>query len=370
MPSDLSPDFDGDVRPWEIGGSVGLQPYDEGGVGARSATAVRPIIHIGVHKTATNWFQSHLYPAAESHRFVDRRLVRRVIIGTPALAFDAASAQRQLKLAPGEASFAICEEDLSGVLHDGGLTAGFAVKEIAYRLKAIAPDAQIVIMVRNQLSLAASCYHQYLREGGTAGPLRYLFPETHRHLGNVRPLKIPRFDFTQFDHDQLIAHYDKVFGCENVHVFAYEHFAREPVSFLAGFTSKLGLQIPEKLDRGRRLNGSYRRRLLSIARVANRFTERSVSDKRVLVHIPYWYTVRKALLEQLNQSPLFGRVPSPAELFGDQALRWMAVRFAEGNRRLAARMGVNLGALGYPVAAPAEPVEVPRPSRLVAWMRN
>lgn len=370
MPSDLSADLVGDCGRWEIDESADPQQHDGRKAEAPNAVAARPIIHIGVHKTATNWFQSHLYPAAESHRFVDRRLVRRVIIGTPAFEFDAPSARCQLGLAPGETSFAICEEDLSGVLHDGGLTAGFAVKEIAYRLKAITPDAQIVIMVRNQLSLAASCYHQYLREGGTAGPLRYLFPETHRHLGNVRPLKIPRSDFSQFDHDRLVTHYDNVFGRENVHVFAYEHFAREPASFLASFASRLGLQLPEELDRGRRLNGSYRKRLVPLARMANRFTERSVSDKRVLVHIPYWYTVRKALLEQLNRSPLFGQVPSPAELFGEQAARWMAGRFADGNRQLGKRMGVDLGALGYPVNKPVEPADMPRPSQLVAWMKN
>lgn len=330
----------------------------------------RPIIHVGLHRTATSWFQSFVYPRADSHRFIDRRLVRATVLGAPAFTFDPMAARRALGLDDGKVPFAICEEDLSGVLHDGGLASRLVAAMAARRLHAMSPDAQVVIVVRAQPALAASCYQQYLREGGTASPLRYLFPEEHRHLGNVRPIKTPRFDFSQFDHDLLVAHYDGLFGRRNVHVFAYEAMMRNPAALLDEFGRRFGLVLGNAPPTTRRLNGAYRRGLLPIARFANLFTERMVSDKRVIVHVPHWYTVRKALLELANRAPLLGRPPSAERLFGADAVRWMEWRFAAANRRLAERMEVDLGALGYPVHEPAAPPPKPRVPRWRAWMRN
>jgi hypothetical protein len=41
---------------------------------------VRPIVHIGVHKTATDWFQKKVYPSAASHRLINRTRVREALI--------------------------------------------------------------------------------------------------------------------------------------------------------------------------------------------------------------------------------------------------------------------------------------------------
>lgn len=330
----------------------------------------RPIVHIGLHKTATSWFQQYVYPAAEKYRFVDRRLLRSVILGTPALAFDADAARRALGLDRSGAPPILCDEDLSGVLHNGGLSARFAVMAVAQRLHAVAPDAQVVIMVRAQPTLAASTYQQYLREGGTASPLRYLFPEEYRHLGHARPLKAPRFDFSSMDHHLLVEHYDRLFGRENVQVFAYEEFVADPAAFLRAFRARLGFSMEGEPPVGRRANASYRRGLMPVARFLNLFTERQVADKRVLVHVPYWYTVRKRLLEHLNKLPLFGRTPAPERLFGGEAVRWIDWRFAAGNRLLAERMGSDLAALGYPMIEPSVPPAKPKRPAWRAWTKN
>lgn len=338
--------------------------------GQPSVNEARPIIHVGLHKTATNWFQSFVYPLSESHRFIDRRRVRETVLGTPAFSFDPAIARRALELDAGYTPFAICEEDLSGVLHDGGLASRLVAAMAAERLHALAPEGQIVIVVRAQPALAASCYQQYVREGGTTSPLRYLFPEEHRHLGNVRPIKMPRFDFSQFDHHMLVARYDELFGRENVHVFAYEAVMKNPAALLEEFRRRFGLTLAEEPPAAKRVNSAYRRGVLPVARLANLFTERMVADKRVILHVPYWYTIRKALLEQVNRTPIFGQPPSAELLFGTNAVRWMEARFAAGNRRLAERMEVDLGAFGYPVREFACPPPKPRVPRWRAWMRN
>lgn len=110
-----------------------------------------------------------------------------------------------------------------------------------------------------------------------------------------------------------------------------------------------------------RLNGSYRTALIPVARFFNLFTRRSVADKSTLLHIPYWYPARKRILRRLNRSPLFGRVPSPEHLLGRSTVDWIRQRFAEGNRALQERRGVNLAELDYATEAP--PFRVGRPGR-------
>lgn len=327
-----------------------------------------PIFHVGLHKTGTTWFQKRFYPHVPGYRFVDRRVVRRTLLGKSPLAFDAAWARSKLGL-DREPPAIVCEEDLSGVLHNGGLLTNYVAKEIANQLHAIAPEAKVVIFVRNQTSMAASLYQQYLREGGTASAHHYLFPEDYRHLGRVRPLKVPRFDFSAFEYDRLIAHYDSLFGQDRVFAFAYEQFARDADGFLGEFCRKLDIAMPPTGDE-RRLNSSYRAGLIPLARFVNLFTNRGVADKTTIVHVPYWYPARKFALEKLNRLPLFGRAPPPEKLLGRSTVRWIRQRFIDSNRRLQERLGLDLAGLGYAIDPAQGQAERPARSRLTAWTRN
>lgn len=329
----------------------------------------RPIIHIGYHKTASSWFQKSVYPLSTSHRFIDRVLVRNTFVGTGAFDFDPAEARAAIGFdEPGKAPV-ICEEDLSGYLH-GGFAATYVAKEVAERLHATAPEAQIVIFVRAQPPAASSHYHQYLREGGTAGVTSYFFPESFRHLGRSRSFKFPHFRFAQLDYRGLVGHYDQLFGRENVHVFAYEMLSRDRSGFLSQMQARLGIDLDGAPVSGRRVNESYRAGLMPIARFLNLFTNRSVAYKTTLIHIPYWYAARKFLLKQLNRLPIFGRTPAPERLLGLETLEWMRGRFWRNNRWLADRLGLDLEALGYPVSGPETPLPRRRRSSLLAWMRH
>lgn len=329
----------------------------------------RPIFHIGFHKTATSWFQARFYPHAVSHRFVDRVRARQALIGGSAFGFDACAARRALGFEDGAPAPLICDEDLSGFLHLG-LTSSYVAKEIAGRLHAVAPDAQVVIFVRNQPAMIASAYQQYVREGGTAAVRRYLFPDHYAHPGKSRPFKLPGFCFRQFDYAALVDHYDALFGRENVHLFAYEELARDRGELLARMMEQLGLDVAAPAGGERPVNASFRRGLLPLVRALNLFTSRSVATKRTLIHLPYWYPLRKALTEQLNRLAIFGRRPTPEALLGPAILRWIGQHYWAGNRRLAARMGVDLEALGYPVAEPEMRVARPARSPALAWIRN
>lgn len=327
-----------------------------------------PIIHVGYHKTATSWFQRHVYPTLASHRYIDRQLVRSTFLAGDAFDFDSQAARRALGLDDTSLSPPIlCEEDLSGVLHNGPAS-GFIAREVARRLHATMPDARIVIFVRGQASAAASWYQQYLREGGTAGIHRYLFPEAYRHLGHVRPFKIPHFCFSQLDYRGLIERYDDLFGQDRVIVLPYELLTQDCPRLLRRLGALLGTQLPEGTCG--RLNGSYRTGLIPLLRFANLFTRRSVIDKTTLVHLPYWYTVRKALFKSLNHSPLFGPTRSTRAMLGQSTLDWIAQRYWQSNRWLAERTGVDLAPLGYAVDPPAAQVERPGRQLPLQWAGN
>lgn len=45
------------------------------------------IIHIGYHKTATNWFQRIFYPQVTSHQYLHRKRARAAFLGASALRF-------------------------------------------------------------------------------------------------------------------------------------------------------------------------------------------------------------------------------------------------------------------------------------------
>lgn len=307
----------------------------------------RPIVHIGYHKTATTWFQKSFYPHVRNFAYVDRLKVKRAFLRDTPFAFDPERARAVLEL-PADEPPILCEEELSGYLHNGGL-GGHLSAEVARRIKAVLPDARIVIFVRSQPSMIAATYQQYIRGGGTRSVGRYLFAERHLRGAAAEPYKIPRFSFAHFDYDRLVAHYDGIFGREDVLVVPYEEFSRRPEATIATMAERLGMDVELGGKADKAVNRSYGAALIPLARAMNLFTARTVLDKRVLLDVPGWYGVRRFILERLNATGAFGRPPSPERLLGRDVVRHIEERYAPSNRRLMALRDLPLGELGYPV---------------------
>jgi hypothetical protein len=324
----------------------------------------KPIVHIGYHKTATTWFQKSVYPRVRNLAYIPRERVKRAFLSASALHFDPAWTRGALAIPAGTTPI-LCEEELSGYLHTGGLM-GFLSKEMAHRIHQVFPDARIVVFVRSQPEMIAACYQQYVRGGGTYAPQRYLWPADALRAAAAQPYKIPRFSFDHFDYDRLIAHYTALFGREAVRVFAYEELQRGGRAFLERFAKQLDLELDIAGVPMSKQNASYSRAVNTLARALNLFTRRTVNDKRHWLHVPYWYSVRRRLIEALNRTGLFGARAAPADLLGEPTVAWIRQRYWESNRRLAALVQLDLASLGYPLDPPAAPVE--RPKR-AAWLR-
>jgi hypothetical protein len=328
-----------------------------------------PVVHIGFHKTATSWFQAFIYPNVASHRMIDRNLVRSIFMDSDAFDFDPKVARARLELYRDLTPPLICEEELSGVLHIGAAST-YIAKEVASRLHATLPDAQIVIFVRAQADAAASWYMQYLKEGGTASARRYFFPDEYLFPGRLMRFKTARFDFSQLDYSGLVAAYDALFGRDRVQVFTYEDLGRDRDAVLADMQRRLGFDLGGKDLPAERVNTSLRRGLAPIARAFNLFTGRQVANKRTLIHVPFWFRARLELLEWLDAVPLFGPRSTASSVLDGATRRWIDQRFARSNRWLAERTGRNLAALGYGVADEEQPVPQPRRAALMRWARK
>lgn len=311
---------------------------------------VRHLVHIGYHKTASTWFQKNYYPRVTNAQLIPRATVVQGMLGQSALLWDSHQARDRLGLGDGARKI-LCEEELSGYLHNGGLF-GCLSKDMVTRLHKTLPDADIVIFIRNQADIISACYAQYIRGGGTASVNRYLWPQRYLSKGaESRYYKIPRFSFDHFDYWPLIKHYLDYFGSDRVHVFPYEAFRSNPDSFLADFEKELGLELtPDASPETKKQNVSYSLPIIHLARFLNLFTRRTVQDKYYLMHIPLWYSVRRFILESINKLPFTGTRPGPEKLLGKRNLTYITERYRDTNALLEKELGLPLEKLGYPIA--------------------
>lgn len=320
----------------------------------------RPVVHIGHSKTGTTWFQNSFYPAVTSHRLIDSRVVREALLAPNGLAFDAHRARDLILEAAAGAPPLISDERLSGSNLGGGLH-GMVAPEMARRIKAILPDARIMIGIRAQPGMLAAAYSQYVKGGGTFGVKRFLFPDSYFFAGSPYRTQAPRFDLAHFDYQRLIRLYFDLFGQENVHVVLFEQFRAGSLNCARSLAQKLGLEFDEaRVSEGVR-NPALNRNALRVMRFFNLFTARKTRDKWYIVHIPGLFEVRKRLHRLLNA--IFRRKSSSEQLLGTATTRWIEARFAQSNRELSQLLGIDLGQFGYPIATPETPPPSPLPRR-------
>lgn len=308
---------------------------------------VGDIVHIGYHKTATNWFQRVFYPHARNYRYINRKRVRDAFIEDGAFGFDPDHALKKIGKDNGE-RIILCEEELSGNLHNGGLFGCFS-KEIAGRLRQVLPEAQVVIFIRSQPEMIASVYKQYVKEGGTHSINRYLHHGRYLPRSGFRNASAAFFSFDHFDYSPLIHYYRELFGAGQVHVFPYEQFCADSADFIRGYIERFGLDIEQEPVSTKRVNIGYRAGTLLLARFLNHFTLQDVVDKRYWINLPGFYKASRSLLKRINYLPLLGASQGADEILGGRNMAFIRERYAESNRRLVTELGLPLEQYGYPL---------------------
>lgn len=305
----------------------------------------RPLVHIGYPKSASTWLQEAFFPLIGNACLVPKATVIETFIEAGALSFDPDVARRRLQAAaPGRMLLSF--ENLSGYPHNGGAM-GALSKDLACRLHGALPDADIVVFIRRQTDILAASYAQYVKQGGTHPPDRYLFPRDYRTHQHTRPDKNPRFDLAYFAYLPLLRLYRRLFGRDRVHVFLYEAFNTDRAAFLDDLCSRLDLQCTHPPATHRYCNVSPPGPVLQVVRRVNLFTAGRVLDKSRLVHIPgaYWLgrgtgRILCRLLAHTRRRGLSGLLP-------EHRVREIEEYYAASNGQLAAEFDLPLAQYGY-----------------------
>jgi hypothetical protein len=298
----------------------------------------RPILHIGYHKTGSSWLQKQLFPNARGVSLVPRIEIRRNLLVPSPRAFD--PEQARTALAAGRSGrLVLSEEELSGNLHTGGLHGAFSV-ELVDRLHRSFPDGHVLVFVREQKTMVASAYKQYIKSGGTRGIRGFLTPARSPH-------KTPHFSLDFLAYDRLIGIYEDRFGRENVSVFLYEELAQQPRELMAHLAEALELDLDRDAVSIRAVNAGYRSGTLAMLRFLNLFHDREMPNSRCLVGIPGFDKLLDALAPRIDRLPGMGRVQELADFLSAPEIQAIEDRFRESNARLEKSRSLDLARYGY-----------------------
>jgi Sulfotransferase family len=318
---------------------------------------VLPLIHIGYHKTATTWLQEHLFRNAAAGFAVQNgsdRVLREFVLRGP-FAFDALRTRETLNkhILPLPASAhvpVITQERLSGSPHTGG----YDSQIIADRLKAVFPEARILIVIREQVDIILSGYKQYVRNGGRQSLGLYLAPPEN---GSNH---IPAFRYEFFEYHTLMGYYQTLFGKDHVLALPYEQFVQQPGTFVKNILSFSGLNpgedVVSMLPFNRRSHPSLsfvatnlKRHLSALADVPSRYQHRGM----FVLSPEQRHTILNGLerLDARLPKNMRQRSDAGARAFIHQEIKG---RYVESNTLTSQLSNISLARFGYGVSESCE----------------
>ena len=293
----------------------------------------RTLIHIGMPKSGSTWLQRQLFKPANGYANRYGPLESNLAFINPR-PFQWSLPQQLEKLkSAGDRVPVISGETLAG----NPLTGGADAEMILHRLKQALPDANILIVIREQNSMLRSLY-QLLVNWGSPYNLKTL-------LEPALPGNTPRFDPQYLCYDHLIQAYQSAFGKERVLTLPYEDFALDADGFVQAINRFAGVdceQFPTEVDAGKIVNRGRSLASLEIKRWYNRFVARTAFDLRGV------YTPRK-IHGSGNYSPW---VPQRVNEWQERRFRQMVQYslgdyYAASNQRTQSLTGLDLSAAGY-----------------------
>jgi hypothetical protein len=234
----------------------------------------------------------------------------------------------------------LSNERLSGSPHTGGHDS----RIVAERLKATFPDAQILIVIREQRRIIQSAFVQYVSVGGPLPFEQYANPPRR---GRKR---VPWFRFEFFEYHHLIEHYQRLFSPEAVLVLPFEQLRTDAVGFVAAIAGHAGVPALASVPAGR-VNVSTSALAVAVKRRANRLLVRDgLNPAGWLDGDRVNGGLRRAAerLARATPSSLRDRADRRLTLKVDTIVG--GDRYRESNARTAALTGLDLAKWGYPTA--------------------
>ncbi len=195
-------------------------------------------IHIGLHKTATTFLQTLVFPNFEEVYALPKPYLRQATLKPlfNKLCYEEGSLFDKNKLIQELATIKshkvlISDEEFSG--RATGFGSAINRSTIALRLKEIFPNAKILLFLRGQESMIYSMYNQYIK-GPSKGTLSLQQCLTKGEY-NPRGLYI---HLNTFKYYELLSLYQSLF--EDVKVVLYERFKENPETIIKELESWVG----------------------------------------------------------------------------------------------------------------------------------
>lgn len=315
------------------------------------------LLHIGYHKTATSWMQQRLFVNEHGYHQIARHPeVWKHVVGPHGLLFDPEEMRgvirKEIDRLPAGKVPVISSEIMSGHPFFGGMGSD----DYARRLKAIAPDAKIVISIRSQVRILTSVYMQYLLRGGTMGPKKFFAGDPDLGFHGFRP--------EHFEYHRLVALYQDLFGAGNVHIITQESLKKDmdaTMRRLADFAGNSEFAGVLPTHRGA-YAPSYPEYAVPLLRRINKF-QKSVLTPAPTIRIgttPYgFYRAFGYILRR----PPFSNVLKNYHPVSAYVARNFAGHYDESNRQLAQIVHHDLDLTDYGIATRQEPGVTANPQK-------
>lgn len=301
------------------------------------------LIHVGYHKTGTTWLQRVLFqpefgyrPVMEHAEIFDRIVRPHGLCFNSSPVRDDLAARRGLG-APGQVDL-ISSEILCGNPLNGGRESDV----LAYRLKEIAPDAKILLTIREQKRALTSVYMQHLNRCGTLG--------TREFFADDPVIGYVAFAPEHLEYHRLVSLYRQLFGDENVKVMLQEKLGRAPIEFAIelGTFAGVGHLEPVQSIGSDRMSPSPPEFCAPALRFLNHFRSGPAGLGPMIDIGPVGASLYKAI-GALGRSAPVRSLFKGSEPVSREVRRRYGDRYAESNRTLSALIGLDLGAYGYDV---------------------
>jgi hypothetical protein len=311
------------------------------------------LVHIGYHKTGTNWLQRHYFGDSRTGtKWVEKsggdHPVRQLVHARP-LEFDAAACRAQFDPLLRRAETAgllpvVSYERLSGHPFSGGHDS----KEIANRLKEVFPEAKVLVVIREQRSMILSTYKQYVKAGGPLPISRFIRPPRSTSR------RVPWFDLRNFEYEHLLRYYHSLYGKNAVLALAFDQFVRDPPGFAAAigrFADRpLDDELLASLPYGARSNPALSAVDVAVRRCRNRLAERSEVHPAPVIESRRLRRLTRAVLGVPVGSLVPQRVAERSEAsLRRQVEELVGDRYRESNRATAKLTGIDLAGYGWTV---------------------
>ncbi len=301
------------------------------------------LFHIGYHKTGTTFLQKSFFERFECFLRVPQRKIFHELIYPHDFTFDTARATDFVQTAQNSAASrnavaVFSNERLSGGPHSGG----YDSLQILHRIKACAPEARILVFVREQKAMLLSMYAQYVRGVGCLSLQEYCGSSRINHRKEL-------FQPIYLDFELLVRAYKNEF--ERVMVLPFEQLVADYKSVLRSVLAVSGLPEEHWPDVDAVSSASKNKSRAPSQQRLDRYLHPLRSPIIPHVGTTYYSRFSRIVAGGISRTAallplgwLDNRLKRKDKAFINS---FVEDRFEESNKRLADLIGVDLSQYGY-----------------------